>query len=567
MAIRSILQILPENIIEYIIFHTTGLRPLNGSQLAEYHPELSRRLVPFLGICTHWRAVALPLFYLDMALATDFDATTIERPSTLVHGIDAVLSANVEALPRCAAIQVPFTGVITGKVSNVLSAAPYAEAVFPSVIHINYNIYGGEYLRRGDPSVSKENAVRFCGQIRRLFPNAASLRIDTGRIGIISYDELMGDIVTGISRELRAFDYQGPESYVHVAELSPRMANLTRISLSANHSDGKTIDIVRHNALSLERVELREFAVGACLRLVQAPEGRAVTYPRLKSLFIYAMDYSRVGIHELPEGTPFPALKHLHCAGDYPFANDVLFRGNSATLESLDLTISQSLLWVIQRYSLFDHNRFPRLNRLALESWENIPMDDDLALKLARVPFENRPGVQVAKVCFRGNKRDNIILDAIRLSLTGSQIQYLNIQGFKLTADEIVQVIRLLPDLKDLAFWMVEEEDPENGYRVCLDTFASSALIPQPISTRLRSLDFQSRAGGISRMTVTYIVAIAAMSPSLQYIAMLELIFDRCQQHFRDAVAEPLFAPYAQHLRSLKYLSGLYRAVEPIPLF
>ncbi|KAI8321379.1 hypothetical protein GQ54DRAFT_298043 [Martensiomyces pterosporus] len=566
MAQASLAQTLPEDIIEDIIFYATNLRKLRRTQAAEWHPELCQELMPLLGVCRHWRSVALPVFYLDLFLTTNDDVTAIDRPLRFFHGLTDVITNGAEHFIRCARIQVPMASILEGKVVDLLSAAPYTDAVFPSAVHLTFGVFGG-----GDPEgevpMFKENAAKFCERILRLFPNVESLNFDVRAMRYTAHDEIMGDIVTGLTkaRRLGAFDYSGVQSYLHVPELT-HLATLSRISLFVERADGDIIELVHRNAPTLEYIEIRCVQLGAFVSLIQDSNGNTVTYPCLKTLYAYAMDYSSTNIRESPEGTPFPALKHLTCAGEYPFNNDILFRGNSATLESLELTITPALLQAAQRYNVFEKGRYPRLHRVALESWSGFAMDDELALSVARIPFEVGPNVQVIKVNLRGDKRENVILDAIRLTPENSQIRFLNIQDFRLTVFEVVEVIKILPNLRDLKFWMTEEETAEQD-SLSLDALAQLHTENHPVSTRLRSLQFESRANELARQTAANLLTVASLAPSLQYISMFGLLFDDCKAFFKDVVADPAFDKYAEHLRSIKYLSGLYRGAETIPLF
>ncbi|KAJ1882369.1 hypothetical protein LPJ71_010146, partial [Coemansia sp. S17] len=51
---------------------------------------------------------------------------------------------------------------------------------------------------------------------------------------------------------------------------------------------------------------------------------------------------------------PFPSLKKLKLRGMYPFADDVLFRGNITTLEYLEIPIGGSDVVMLNDYKVFE---------------------------------------------------------------------------------------------------------------------------------------------------------------------------------------------------------------------
>ncbi|KAJ2047170.1 hypothetical protein GGI08_006335, partial [Coemansia sp. S2] len=53
----------------------------------------------------------------------------------------------------------------------------------------------------------------------------------------------------------------------------------------------------------------------------------------------------------------FPVLKYAKISLAYPFADDVLFRGNNATLRYLDIPVCKDIVEMLYRRNVFDSKR------------------------------------------------------------------------------------------------------------------------------------------------------------------------------------------------------------------
>ncbi|KAJ2547312.1 hypothetical protein EV175_005269 [Coemansia sp. RSA 1933] len=67
----------------------------------------------------------------------------------------------------------------------------------------------------------------------------------------------------------------------------------------------------------------------------------------------------------------FPALRYLKWHSPYMFEDDLLFRGNSDTLEYLDIAFSNKLADVLERHSVFSVGRYSRLSHIRVEKRRN----------------------------------------------------------------------------------------------------------------------------------------------------------------------------------------------------
>ncbi|KAJ2041769.1 hypothetical protein H4S03_000133, partial [Coemansia sp. S3946] len=64
---------------------------------------------------------------------------------------------------------------------------------------------------------------------------------------------------------------------------------------------------------------------------------------------------------------PFPKLKKLHINMEYPFGDDLLFRGNCETLEQLHIELDIQTIVMLKKYNVFTGNKFKRLLNISAE--------------------------------------------------------------------------------------------------------------------------------------------------------------------------------------------------------
>ncbi|KAJ1963127.1 hypothetical protein GGI12_002244 [Dipsacomyces acuminosporus] len=489
--------------------------------------------------------------------AADKEEAAFQRPGLLLHGLDDVISNKASTFVKCITIRVTRDSVLSGKAAELLSQPCYSNAVFPSVAHLKLDISCGDGSEEGDDRALQNNANMFCECIKRLFPSYKALCINIGYLGLNDYYDIVGDAVTSLAtNQLKAFDYSGNAHYLHMPDLG-HLANLTHISFVASGGPVLIVELVRRNASTLVSADLRGLKFKASAELVTGPNNTIMSYPRLKKLSLSVTDKKNPKTFAIPDnGIPFPVLTHLRCAERYPFDSDILFRGNNATMESLDLFLSHELVQVIHKFDLLAPGSYPNLSSMVLKAWYRPFVDEKLLLRHVRIPFEIGPQVASVDVNCGGQKRDNIIVDAVRLSATPHSIRLLDIREFKLTMLEVINVIGMLPNLIHIKFCMVE--DSQGGEQPPLDL----SLLPKLhgdhgiLPVHLRSLQFESLTYTPSRQTVANILIIASLLPSARFVTGIWLLL-KGKEYIQEVLSEPAFAPHASKLRSLAYLEGM----------
>ncbi|KAJ2440745.1 hypothetical protein GGI03_008532, partial [Coemansia sp. RSA 2337] len=119
-----------------------------------------------------------------------------------------------------------------------------------------------------------------------------------------------------------------------------RICSLVHIRYTVGEYGSQTIELARQNAMTLQSFDLayQRHPVDIS-RIIRDASGSYVSYPRLYKLKLRG---SLGGNKPRPVSVgvvPFPSLRHLCLFGHNPFDDDTLFRGNVATLETLDMQL------------------------------------------------------------------------------------------------------------------------------------------------------------------------------------------------------------------------------------
>ncbi|KAJ2431229.1 hypothetical protein GGF41_000641, partial [Coemansia sp. RSA 2531] len=113
-----------------------------------------------------------------------------------------------------------------------------------------------------------------------------------------------------------------------------------------------------------------------------------VVYPKLLHLQMYMVVLNDSSAPVFAPGiVPFPVLKSLQLQMGYPFGDDVMFRGNSDTLEELEIRLSREMMAMLNNSQAFgkEYKSLKRVlvNELGHDRYQS-PSSDDMVHKFIR---------------------------------------------------------------------------------------------------------------------------------------------------------------------------------------
>ncbi|KAJ2810535.1 hypothetical protein GGI24_006995, partial [Coemansia furcata] len=184
-----------------------------------------------------------------------------------------------------------------------------------------------------------------------------------GDTDILCEDKYFGDLASHLYQLANRISYtcDGP---FELFELQPGLIrNLVSLECESDiEAINNIVHVARQNAQTLQKLTLAFQLQINIADLVQSPGGGYVKYPCLSTLFLDLDTWPTFTPLSVDRRVvPFPSLRSLNLSYDYPFDDDVLFRGNSATLEYLRVMPGRGFCDVVRKYNVFTPTSHPKL--------------------------------------------------------------------------------------------------------------------------------------------------------------------------------------------------------------
>ncbi|KAJ2859738.1 hypothetical protein GGH94_005940 [Coemansia aciculifera] len=286
--------------------------------------------------------------------------------------------------------------------------------------------------------------------------------------------KLIFDIVTD-----RSYDEDDgrlpPDAYDNVLTFARRIKEMaprvSEVSLDIGDADGNLTTIIgKHTCfllLNLSTIARKTLFANGCKQLVACPD-LALT---INIWSYYEADISGL-IRDDDDGNyaVYPLILRSH----YPFGDDVVFRGNDATLEYLKVALYPELVTILERHNVFTRTSHPQLK----------------ALPPALLLLKDYVSIQV------------LALPRVRLSFWGA-----------------VYLIKSLPLLSDLHTRApIRGEIPQGVADADLPEYVRSAYAPMGRRSRCWHIAYHSIYDNVD--LVTSILLLALICPNFDYAAV-----------------------------------------------
>ncbi|KAJ2250985.1 hypothetical protein GGI13_003947 [Coemansia sp. RSA 455] len=333
--------------------------------------------------------------------------------------------------------------------------------------------------------------------------------------------------------------------------------NLVSLNFKVDSYTCPSIELVRQNASTLQTLMLDSDCVADLASLIQSPDGSYVTYPHLLYLYLHddSDDYTpeRVAVKGV---VPFPRLQRICLHSSYPFGDDVLFRGNSSTLERLELFMNDLLVSIIFDHNVFTPTSHPNLRRVVTKySPEEYPSQLDTPADTLQFMLSIGSGAPVREV--EGDHSSSELVPALLSTLNYASIRVLTLPFLRLELLDIVALVRTLPALSTLRtlppiFGSIPNHVDMDG----LPTYITATYAPD--GRRLQYWNYQPGPPLYRADNATCMLLLALAYPDYTYIGMLGGEAKGFREELETAIALNMFKPYAPRLqdfvrRSVEY--------------
>ncbi|KAJ2028284.1 hypothetical protein IWW57_002231, partial [Coemansia sp. S610] len=289
-----------------------------------------------------------------------------------------------------------------GKFCEVITLPRYETLSFPSAKFLELRLskavkqevavaHNSQSPSAPTPEIGREQVASVARALLRLVPTVIDMDMTVCTIGDMepNYIQLYEWLVTELCRG--RVDRLQIWSWTRGAVLPLRLndiSGLTSITRGKNVSNSAFSRLAYLNAGTLKTLEILLTEVD-WLDLIFGDTDDPVVYANLASL--------KLEIGEIPYGItwaaieavePFPVLATLELSGGYPFADDLLFRGNGGTLQNLCLPFSALCRNALGRFNVLRRSAVTRMNSIRID--EAVDADQAFLIENADFAFEQQ---------------------------------------------------------------------------------------------------------------------------------------------------------------------------------
>ncbi|KAJ2411982.1 hypothetical protein GGI10_003956 [Coemansia sp. RSA 2530] len=281
-------------------------------------------------------------------------------------------------------------------------------------------------------------------------PHLSSIRVEySGGEEILesmawAYELLLGQLYGGLeARELTFVNCGLSLGTVPSTELK-----LTRIETIWDTTFDETIELVRLNANTLRTLEMSCAQPTKLFKLLESRDnGGCVVYPNMRVLHLWSGNFTKYKCQSFKGNySPFPQLEQLTMDLIYPFTDDVLFRGNTATLNYLRMVADPGTIQLLNSCNVFNGGR--------MESLRHVRVDVTCVAGISEMETSKLVADFIMSLAFRaqtleieGRLPKDMFLGAISQPENCQHLQHLLVNDLQLSLSDILTAIQSAPVL------------------------------------------------------------------------------------------------------------------------
>ncbi|KAJ2097029.1 hypothetical protein GGI09_004056 [Coemansia sp. S100] len=405
------------------------------------------------------------------------------------------------------------------------------------------------------PPDTSANITAFVQRIKQMAPAVSEIDVDyyEDEVGLFwRSDEPIHDLIQHLFGivERHTVITRVSSCALQCLDLEP-IRDLVHINYSASVVFIDLVSLVARNARTLQSLVLDVFDKDLTGLVRDPASGSYLEYPCLHTLKVSSFSDQRpLKRAAFKDIVPFPRLLRLTVSPFSPFSDDILFRGNAATLEYLAAELTAETISMLKKYRVFTPTSHPNLKCVKLDIPPlDMPNVFSSGAEYMQFVLSIAPSASVRHIVESDQYPEDCILELSMFKNHGC-IQILSLPYMPLSIWQAITLVESLPLLLDLT-----TRAPVLGK---LPQGLSIAELPEyvrsnyaPMGKRFRCWHFYDRPEHEYKEIATCVLLLALACPNFDYAG-----FDyRCHEPFmkvmQDKIAEPEFSQDAPRLRRL----------------
>ncbi|KAJ2461610.1 hypothetical protein GGF42_000082 [Coemansia sp. RSA 2424] len=456
-------------------------------------------------------------------------------------------------------IRIELGCIYSGMALELLLRVPYKDCIFPVVctVEFTFSINPDDTGNDVDVSVVQANTTAFVQRLLQLAPRFRKCHLDDhfdyedfSMVDLGQFSSLARQILVNVDR----LKFVLGDEYVGMDLDYEGICNLVHIDYASDVDDWPCFQLVQQCALTLQSLKLgsHPHTMGSGLdssKLIRDTNGSCIAYSCLQSLYLDIWNESATS--ERPSfGTfvAFPILRHVNIRSQYPFSDDMLFRGNAAMLESLQMLMEADTVMMLKECQVFTRASHPWLQSVAIYEDGLIPSLFAIYADFIQFVLSIGPSAAVRVLPPMALEQDTPHM----LQLLGkhASIQVLSMEGATFTVLDVVALIKLLPLLLDLCL-DVPKLDSHLADIPKSQLFEMLIESHTPMGRHVWRLIVRGSQVPLEDLVV-FTMLLASLCPNLDFMDVWHNLITHFGRHMKSCTASDPFQKYEQLLQSLQ---------------
>ncbi|KAJ1668058.1 hypothetical protein IW140_000777 [Coemansia sp. RSA 1813] len=233
--------------------------------------------------------------------------------------------------------------------------------------------------------------------------------------------------------------------------------SLTSLSFAWCECSSNAFKLLDTHSATLQELSIHGIHTHDISRLLVNESERPIIYPYLLSLTLNGQNdiIETADRPAFKSTTPFPRLVRLNANIVYPFGDDVLFRGNSSTLEELSFNFDCRAMTTINNARVFVPGKYKKLNTVKVCSFiEDIDYNERQVKQHISLLQNIAPTIQSLHIC--DIDISQCFIGELSKSKLFKNINTLNLGELHLALSDVVGILKTLPVLQHLESGLAE---------------------------------------------------------------------------------------------------------------
>ncbi|KAJ2910708.1 hypothetical protein GGI21_000599 [Coemansia aciculifera] len=556
----SYFQTLPALIVHKVVEYLEGRRGNSFGADMTKHNKGKAVLAPLLSVGSHWSAVAFASICDSCSVKFDYTpkAIRIAYPAWPTDIPRRRLRKN--HLVKWVVVSVPpWSDMCNGKFCDVLSRPEFEGVEFLSATTLElYLTKDVVNVPTSTPAhvITKEQVADFVCSVRSLTPAATGVIITCE-----SFNKTLAnakDLYHVLLTEL----YQVGTAHMEIYSTTGRLtsfsmtmpAGLTSVVQGDGMKCSKFAQIAYCNSRTLKCLDIRPRTEDDWRNLLYMGTKDLVKFECLKSLKMHISDSSyTTSWAAVADIAPFPVLSTLDVSGGYPFDDDVLFRDNGQTMQSIRLPFSALARNALGRFNILRRKGAGRLNAVHIGAVSDV--DDTFVAGLSAVPIENQIHSILdvaATLAVKGDTEDLPLVRAVTNAPSISVLRHLKLGQFILSLSGVIDIVSAIPSLVNLACRL---DEPQLTAMTSSDSKSPGNLRAKhyPLSEDLRTIHVHYTLTATGDNLAKIAMLIAILCPKLVHVDIPPKLRNPFSREIGWGMKNRPFAFYSGSISRLMY--------------